>query len=395
MGDERNIFLSNMPATRRDRAAALVVVGISAVLFAMRRAVCHGAAYSRSGVHCELSIRARHQRSDHGRFVVFAICPAPVAGSVVACERLPVHRGRSHRPRPVLPGRILSDRTSQFGPANNSLALPDLAQWISASGDWLRIAEGQGWRSQNQRVSRPSAVRQRHRRRCYAVGRDLDRDRRARHPPHASERRAGALHLRSDRNPVDRVVSQLRGAADPVVPAATLGARHLAHGRDVRLVVRHRVVGRCQRGQVRSWLLRRPSIRAVRCQFRAGGPPGRQCRPAGQAGSSARSGPPASRFREKSPHRRRKPFQRGRGIVQRRHHHQIAGRHHYRLERSRRTPVRLHGSGGDRQEHQHHRPSGPARRRSAKSSSGSTAASRSNFTRPRACTRTAAASMFR
>ena len=33
MGDERNIFLSTMPATRRDRIAALVVVGISAVLF--------------------------------------------------------------------------------------------------------------------------------------------------------------------------------------------------------------------------------------------------------------------------------------------------------------------------------------------------------------------------
>jgi PAS domain S-box-containing protein len=33
-GDERNIFLSTMPATRRERAAALIVVGISAVLFA-------------------------------------------------------------------------------------------------------------------------------------------------------------------------------------------------------------------------------------------------------------------------------------------------------------------------------------------------------------------------
>jgi PAS domain S-box-containing protein len=34
MGDERNIFLSTMPATRRDRMAALAVVGVSAVLFA-------------------------------------------------------------------------------------------------------------------------------------------------------------------------------------------------------------------------------------------------------------------------------------------------------------------------------------------------------------------------
>jgi PAS domain S-box-containing protein len=34
MGDERNIFLSTMPATPRDRRAALAVVGVSAVLFA-------------------------------------------------------------------------------------------------------------------------------------------------------------------------------------------------------------------------------------------------------------------------------------------------------------------------------------------------------------------------
>ena len=32
MGDERNIFLSTMPATSRDRRPALAVVGISAVL---------------------------------------------------------------------------------------------------------------------------------------------------------------------------------------------------------------------------------------------------------------------------------------------------------------------------------------------------------------------------
>ena len=34
MGDERNIFLSTMPATRGDRMSALAVVGVSAVLFA-------------------------------------------------------------------------------------------------------------------------------------------------------------------------------------------------------------------------------------------------------------------------------------------------------------------------------------------------------------------------
>ena len=33
MGDERNIFLSTMPATRRDRMVALAVVGASGLLF--------------------------------------------------------------------------------------------------------------------------------------------------------------------------------------------------------------------------------------------------------------------------------------------------------------------------------------------------------------------------
>ena len=37
--DERNIFLSTLPATSRDRRAALAVVGVSAVLFVVRRAV--------------------------------------------------------------------------------------------------------------------------------------------------------------------------------------------------------------------------------------------------------------------------------------------------------------------------------------------------------------------
>ena len=32
--DDRNIFLSTLPATRRERAAALAVVGVSTILFA-------------------------------------------------------------------------------------------------------------------------------------------------------------------------------------------------------------------------------------------------------------------------------------------------------------------------------------------------------------------------
>ena len=87
--------------------------------------------------------------------------------------------------------------------------------------------------------------------------------------------------------------------------------------------------------------------------------------------TSARNVPPGSRCREKPPHRTGKPVQRSRGIIQRRRHHQIARWRRHRLERSRRAHVRLHGDGRDRQGHHHHRPAGPARRSSATSSNGS------------------------
>ena len=55
--DERNIFLSTLPATSRDRRAALAVVGVSVVLF-----VC---AVPFAGVplpRCRRSLRAINRR---------------------------------------------------------------------------------------------------------------------------------------------------------------------------------------------------------------------------------------------------------------------------------------------------------------------------------------------
>jgi hypothetical protein len=49
-------------------------------------------------------------------------------------------------------------------------------------------------------------------------------------------------------------------------------------------------------------------------------------------------------------------------LFQRCHHHKNARRHHHRLESRRRTPVRVHRRGGDRQSHRHHRRAGEARR---------------------------------
>ncbi len=56
--NNRSIFLSTMPASRRDRRAAWAVVVVSSLLFACA-APFAGAANARSGVRCELSIGAR------------------------------------------------------------------------------------------------------------------------------------------------------------------------------------------------------------------------------------------------------------------------------------------------------------------------------------------------
>ena len=117
MGDERNIiFLSTMPATGRDRAVALVVVGTSAVLFtcAVPFATVPLTPVPAFIASYQSALAINDLITAVLLFSQFALLP--LAGSVAACERLPVHRGRSHRPRPVLPGVFAPTGLFDSGP---------------------------------------------------------------------------------------------------------------------------------------------------------------------------------------------------------------------------------------------------------------------------------------
>ena len=153
--DERNIFLSTLPATSRDRTAAFAVVGVSLVLFA---APCRLLAFRspRCRRSLRVSIRARDQRSYHGHPAVFAVRRAALAGVAAARKRISVHRGGRDRSCPHLPRTVCADRASRRGPADHRLALHDLARRISAAraGYALLKARDGGTRS----VARPRRV---------------------------------------------------------------------------------------------------------------------------------------------------------------------------------------------------------------------------------------------
>ena len=127
------------------------------------RAFCRCAAYPGSCVRCELPICARDQRSDHRHPAVFAIRDSAVAGASAACERIPVHRGRSDRSRLDLSRSVCSRRAFERRSANHSLAVHGLARRISAFRARLCAAERQGRRRQNTGIGRPSDPGERHR----------------------------------------------------------------------------------------------------------------------------------------------------------------------------------------------------------------------------------------
>ena len=140
--DERNIFLSTMPATRRDRMRRACRRRRLGGAVRLRRAVCRRAARAGSGIRCELSVRARDQRSDHRRPAVFAVRDFALAGAAAARERISVHGGGGDRPRPDLSRPVRARRAVRCGPADHGLALHDLARRISAAGARLCAAEG-------------------------------------------------------------------------------------------------------------------------------------------------------------------------------------------------------------------------------------------------------------
>ena len=133
MGDERNIFVSTMTATGRDRRAALIVVLVSAVLFAcaVPFAGVPLAPIPAFVASYQSALAVNDLITAVLLFSQFAI-PASRA-LLLLCERLFVHGRRSHRPRPHLSRPVRPRRAARRGIADHGLALHDLARRISAA----------------------------------------------------------------------------------------------------------------------------------------------------------------------------------------------------------------------------------------------------------------------
>jgi hypothetical protein len=177
-GDDRSMFLSTLPATRRDRALAFAVVGVSSVLCAC------AALFARVPLTPVPAFVASYQSALAINDLITAILLYSQfsllrsQALLLLAQRIPVYRGRGNRPcldlsRSVCAGRAFRRRT-----ADNSLALPSLARRIPSSGTRLCAAERQGWRRQNTGIGQQSDPGERHCGRRCDISRGLDRHRR-------------------------------------------------------------------------------------------------------------------------------------------------------------------------------------------------------------------------
>ena len=296
MGDERDIFLSTMPATRRDRVAAIAVVAISAVLFAC--------AVPFAGV--PLTPVPAFIASYQSALAVNDLITAVLLFSQVAISR-------SRALLLLASGYLFTAMAAII----HALSFPGLFApgGLLGAGSQTTVWLYMVWHgvfpllvlgyallkaSDNDRRyggSARSADRGEHRCGQCRDGRvHLARHRPARPAAGTSERRP--LHARHAGRGLDRMVPQLRCAGGAVAPPAALRARHLADGRDVRLVVRHRLVGDPERRAIRPRILSRPHLRPLRRELRARHPADRQrstCRPGWPVCSEHSAGKPIPR----------------------------------------------------------------------------------------------------
>ena len=298
MGDERNIFLSTMPATRRDRMAALAVVGVSAVLFAC--------AVPFAGV--PLAPVPAFVASYQSALAINDLITAVLLFSQFAISRsralLLLASGYLFTAMAAIVHALTFP--GLFAPGGLLGAGPQTTVWLymiwhggfpllvlgyallkaSDNGSKIRGSTGAAIVASIVAVSVAMAAF------TWLVTAQHDL------LPITAERRS--LHARHARRGLDGMVPQPRGTGRAVAPQAAFRARRLADGRDVRLAVRHRAVGDPERGALRSRLLSRPHLRPLRRELRARRTADRQCRPAGQAGPPARNVAPASRLRKRT-----------------------------------------------------------------------------------------------
>ncbi len=153
-GHDRNIFLSTMPATSRDRTAALAVVAVSAVLFAcavpfagvpLTPVPAFVASYQ-SALAINDLITAVLLFS---QFAGFAL-----AGPVAACERVFVHGRRCDHPRADLSRPVCALGTSRRRLANNGLALQVWHGGFPLFVLGYALLKDEGWRHKNTGLDR-------------------------------------------------------------------------------------------------------------------------------------------------------------------------------------------------------------------------------------------------
>ena len=134
--NDRSTFLSTLPATRSDRTAALAIVGISAILFALAVPFAGCRCCTGAGLRGELPVGARGQRHHHRGSAAVAVRRAAQPRAAAAVDRLSVHGGRRGDPRPHLPRAVRPDRIVRCRPADHRLALHDLARRLSRCSCW-------------------------------------------------------------------------------------------------------------------------------------------------------------------------------------------------------------------------------------------------------------------
>ena len=252
-GDDRSVLLSTMPATRRDRAAALAVVGVSSILFAC--------AVPFAGV--PLAPMPAFVASYQSALAINDLITAVLLFSQFAILRsralLLLASGYLFTAAAAIVHALTFP--GLFAPAGLLYAGPQTTAWLYKlwHGGFLLFVLGYALLK-----GRPMAAPR------YKV------DRQASRSSEASLR--SALRYRSltwivtaghDALPTllnggrfttvrFGIVSvvlllNLAALAGAVVSATAFRARRLAHGRGVRLAVRHRAVGGFQRGQISIW----------------------------------------------------------------------------------------------------------------------------------------------
>src|SRR5436190_14663285 len=144
-GYDRNIFLSTLPASRRDRATACSVVGVSAVLFAC------AVPFANTPLTPLPAFVASYQSAlaiNDLITTVLLLSQLSVQRSrpAVAGVRVSVHRRRRHSARPHLPRTSRTVGIARRWTADDGLALHVLARRLSAMRPRLCAVEAAGGR---------------------------------------------------------------------------------------------------------------------------------------------------------------------------------------------------------------------------------------------------------